>query len=177
MSASEVMTMPAPRAVPNGTGIFLWFCFVALLMNLCYALAGIGEIALAGRMSAACYLATLLHLYARRKQNIGFFLLMAMSYGLLFGIPCLAWVLRNPLNNAPQIIFLLGILSIGNLLNLLSHCEALDKRHNEVAFTFEPNKAFVVVLAVVALAQAYKLRAYLEVLTSGPHPPGGRLLE
>jgi hypothetical protein len=169
LSTSEVMTTPAPRAAPNGTGIFLWFCFVALLTNVCYALAGIGETALAGRVSAALYLASFMHLYTRRKENFGFFLVMAISYSLLFGIPCVAWVLSNPLNNAAQIVFLLGILSTGNLLTLLSHCEALDKRHNYVPFTFEPNKAFVVVLAVVALAQAYKLRAYLGVLTSSEY--------
>lgn len=166
MSTPEVLTMPAPRAAPNGTGIFLWFCFVASLTSLCYVLVGIGETALASQMSAACYFAVFLHLYARRKQNIGFFLLMAISYGLLFGIPCVAWTLSNPLNNASQIVFLIGMLNIGNLLILLSHCEALDKRHNDVPFTLEPNKAFVAVLAVVALAQTYKLRAYLGVLTS-----------
>lgn len=162
--------MPALRATPNGTGtgtgIFLGFCFLASLSGICYALVGIGETSLASRIGAGCYLAGFLHLYVQRKQNIGFFLLMAVSYGLLFGIPCVAWVLSNPLDDSTQIVFLLGMLNIGNLLTLLSYCEALHKRHEKSLFTLEPNKAFVIVLAVVALAQIYKLRAYLGVLTS-----------
>ncbi len=163
------MTVPVPQVAPNGTGIFVWACVVAALTGACYALAAIGVTALSIQTAAACYLAGLLHLYALRKRCVGFFLLMAISYGLLFGIPCVAWVLSNPLNDAPQIDFLLGMLSIGNLLTLLSHCESLEKRKDYAPFAFEPNKAFTAVFAAVALAQAYKLRAYFGVLSSSEY--------
>ncbi|WP_141100855.1 hypothetical protein [Roseateles aquatilis] len=169
MSTSEAMKIPVPRVPPNGAAIFLWFCAFAALTGVGYALAAIGETALAIRLVSACYLGGFLHLYGRRKQNFGFFLVMAISYGLLFGIPCVAWVLSNPLNDAPQIDFLLGLLSIGNLLTVLSHCEGADKQKDDQPFTFEPNKAFNFVFAAVALAQAYKLRAYFGVLSSSEY--------
>lgn len=161
--------MPAPRTVPNGIGIPPWFCVLGSLTSICYLLVAMGETQLASHVSAVCYLAGFLHLYARRKQNFGFFMLMAFSYGMLFGVPCVAWVLSTPLNHANQIVFMLGLLNIGNLLTLLSYCETRDKRHNDVPFNLEPNKAFAVVLGVVALAQAYKLRAYLGVLASSEY--------
>ncbi|PXW97066.1 hypothetical protein C7444_105165 [Sphaerotilus hippei] len=121
------------------------------------------------RLASAVYLAGLLHLYARRKKSFGFFLLMAISYALLFGLPCVAWVLSNPLNDTGQINFLLGLLSCGNLLTVLSHCESYYKQNKYVPFAFESNGAFVVVFVVVALAQAYKLYAYFGVLSSSEY--------
>jgi len=157
------------RNAPDGTGILVWFCAMAALTGACYTLAATGEGGLAIQAAAACYLAGFAHLYALRKRNFGFFLLMAISYGLLFGIPCVAWILSNPLNDTAQIDFLLGLLCVGNLLTLLSHCETLTERKESAPFSFEPNKVFAIVLAAVALAQGYKLRAYFGVLSSSEY--------
>ena len=161
--------MPALRIVPNGIEILFWFLVFGLLTSLCYLLVALGEIKLASGVGAACYLVGFLYLYSDRKQNFGFFILMAFSYGMLFGIPCVAWVLSKPLDNATQIICLLGILTVGNLLTLLSHYEALDKSHRNVRLNWEPKKAFSFALGIVALAQAYKLHAYLGVLASSEY--------
>jgi len=169
MSTSKAMTISAPRLASNGAGVFVWFCVLAVLTGLCYALAATGQLGLAIWIDTASYLAGFLHLYSLRKKNMGFFLLMAISYGLLFGIPCVAWVLSNPLNDANQIDFIMGMLSIGNLVTLLCHCESQEKRKEDSPFAFEPNNAFVVVFAAVALAQAYKLRAYFGVLSSSEY--------
>jgi len=169
VSTSDAMKLPSPPVLPTGTDILVWFCALAALTGLGYALAAVGETAIAIRLVSAGYVVGFVHLYARRRLSFGFFLLMAISYGLLFGIPCVAWVLSNPLNDAPQIDFLLGLLSIGNLLTVLSHCETYDREKETRPFTFEPNRAFVFVFAAVSLAQAYKLRAYFGVLSASEY--------
>lgn len=169
MSIFRGMKVPAPLAYPMDARVFPWFCAIAALACLGYLLTTVGETALAIRLVSFVYLSGFLHLYARRKQNFGFFLLLAISYGLLFGIPCVAWVLSNPLNDARQIDFLIGLLSIGNLLTVLCNCESADKQKNYTPLTFVPSKAFLFVLAMVAFAQAYKLHAYFGILSSSEY--------
>lgn len=170
MSNSGKMKYPAPRAsYPIGPVVFPWVCALAALACLGYFLTAVGAAALGIHLVSLVYLAGFLYLYVRRKQNFGFFLLMSISYGLLFGIPCTAWVISKPLNDPSQINFLIGLLSIGNLLTIISLSESSDKQKHHTPLTFEPNKAFQFVLAVVALAQAYKLHAYFGILSSSEY--------
>lgn len=136
---------------------------------ICYALVASDQTLIAIYNSLFFYLLGFLLLYVKRRKYFGFFLLMSLSYGLLFGIPSVAWVLTNSLKNPSQVNFLLGIFAVGNVLALLSYCESMRRRNSDSSFTFKPNEAFVAVLVAVSVAQVYKLYAYFGVLNSSEY--------
>lgn len=166
---SEVLIERKPLGAKNVYITEILFFALASLTATCYALAATGETATAIQTMAVFYVAGFFVLYVFRKNFFGFFLLLNFSYGLLFGIPSVAWVLTNPLNIFSKNIFILGVLSIGNLLTWLSYRESFQNLKDNKRFSFEPNKAFVAVLAVIVAAQTYKLRAYFDVLSSSQY--------
>lgn len=142
--------------------IYFLFGFSGYLM----VAAGASSIAL---LIALIYLAGFCHLYAYRQKNFGFFLLLSVSYAILFGVPSITVLIQGTIKNDVQKEFVVGLLLIGIILIFLSYREARNKNQFYIPLDFRPNKAFVFILAAISLAQAFKLIAYLKVLSSSEY--------